>query len=165
MLMFPSVDNDTLLDWYRLKKVYTWLDADTYYTITQELSKYPNLTVDEICALVQYESGNYCNNNLECMKKVRSYAGAIGLLQVMPFHHKGPAYELTNTKLNLMYGIRYYYWCLQYAKGDKSQALRYYNAGPFSSASTYKGWNSYVRPILATTKKSSHLSNDYAVIQ
>jgi len=164
-LMNPEVAFDPLIDFYRLKQQYIWLNSQIYYFIYEAIQKYPNITQDDLCSIIQYESGNYCNNNLECMKKVRSYAGAIGIMQIMPFHCKGLKQDLYDPKINIMYGARYYNWCLQYAKGNKSQALRYYNAGPFSSASTYKGWKKYVLAIMKSSEQSAVLFNEYAIIR
>ena len=160
-LMFPGIGYDPIIDYYRLKEHYSWLTPEIYYPIYNETKKYANVSMDDMCALIQLESGDYCRNNTECMKVVRSYAGAIGLCQIIPsFHHKGNRNDLENPALNIMYGTRYYAWCLQYMKGNKKEALRCYNAGPASNPKTYKGQR-YVRGILKHSKESPKIYNVY----
>jgi soluble lytic murein transglycosylase-like protein len=53
---------------------------------------------------------------------------AIGLCQIIPeLHYQGNKYDLFNPKLNIKIGIRIYKNCLRKAKGNRVQALRYYN--------------------------------------
>lgn len=161
-LMFPGIAYDPLIDYYRLKQHYTWLVPEVYYCIYNEANKYyPHVTMDDLCAIIQAESGSARHNNIERMKVAISSSGAIGLMQIMPFHHKGPRTDLYDPKLNIMYGARYYYWCLKYSKGDAREALRCYNAGPASSRRAYRGWGHYVAPIINNSKISVLIYNSY----
>lgn len=160
-LMFPKPEYDPIIDFYRLQSQYSWLTPEVFYIIYNELKRYDNISIDDICALIQYESGNYCRNNSECMRVVHSYAGAIGYMQIMPFHHNGPSKDLYNPSVNIMYGIRYYHWCLKYTNNNKKEALRCYNAGPASNRTLYKGWNNYVFPIIQKSNTSKMAYNKY----
>lgn len=165
--IYPTLAYDPLLDYYRLKKTYVWLQPYIYYIIYQELLKYPNtiITSDDICAIIQYESGNACHNNVRCMQYVHSSAGAIGFMQIMPFHHNGPSSDLYIPEKNIYYGIRYYYYCVNLAKGNKKEALRYYNAGPKSNREKYRNWNNYVMPILYIAQRSANCVNEALYIK
>ena len=151
--MFPGIGYDPIIDYYRLKQQYVWLTPEIYYPIYEEARKYENVTMDDLCAIIQYESGNYCHNKVECMKTVVSSAGATGVMQIMKIHHAGPRTDLNDPALNIKYGARFYSWCLKYTKGDKKEALRCYNAGPFSTASNYKGWIGYVTLFYGQAKR------------
>jgi soluble lytic murein transglycosylase-like protein len=152
---YSPVIGNSLGDYYRLKSFYPWLSPKVYYHIKYETSKYnhPQVNIDKICAIIQYESGGYCKNNLRKMTKVTSHAGAIGLMQIMPFHHKGPKKELKRVSLNIYYGVNYYSYCIKLAKGNEREALRFYNAGPHSSRNKYRNWH-YVDSILKANYKS-----------
>lgn len=161
-LMFPGIAYDPLIDYYRLKQHYIWLVPEVYYCIYNEVNKYPEITMDDVCAIIQLESGNARHNNIERMKIAISSSGAIGLMQIMPFHHKrGPRTDLYNPALNIMYGTRYYTWCLRYTKGNKKEALRCYNAGPASVATRYGGYKTYATPIINNSKVSAQIYNKH----
>ena len=153
--LFPTIVYDPLLEYNRLQPYYSWLTTDIVYCIYNELSLYnTDITIDEICAIIQLESGSATHNDINKMKYAVSSAGAIGLMQVMPFHHKGNKTDLYNEFINIHYGIKYYVWCVQYTQGNRKEALRCYNAGPFSKTQ-YKGYKTYVAKILShvyTTK-------------
>lgn len=161
--MFPGIGYDPIIDYYRLKQQYVWLTPDVYYPIYEEARKYPNVTMDDVCALIQYESGNYCHNRIECMKTVVSYAGAIGLMQIIQkYHYKnGNRKDLEIPSINIRIGTKYYSICLALAKGNKKEALRFYNAGPVSNVANYRGWAGYVNPIIYTSKKSETIYNQH----
>lgn len=161
-LMFPGIAYDPVIDYYRLKQHYKWLVPEVYYPIYNEANKYyPDITMDDICAIIQAESGSARHNNIERMKVAISSSGAIGLMQIMPFHHRGPRTDLYNPTLNIMYGVRYYYWCLKYCRGNKREALRCYNAGPASRRERYRGYANYVTPILRNSDISEDIYNEH----
>lgn len=162
-LTLPKVAYDPIIDFYRLKKQYSWLTPEIYYSLYQENLRYDNVSIDLGCALIQSESGDYCRNNVYCMKNVVSYAGAHGLMQIMPVHHKGARSDLFNTQLNIYYGMGYLSKCITLARGDKREALRFYNAGPASSRKKYKNWW-YVNAILKNKLISLLIPNEYLFI-
>jgi soluble lytic murein transglycosylase-like protein len=143
------------LDYYRLKNFYKWLNPEVYYNINKEVKKYnnPYLSTDLVCSVIKHESGNYCKNRLKKMQKVVSCAGAIGIMQVMPCNYKGPKKNLKKLSVNINRGVSVLNFCLKKAKGNKKEALRFYNAGPYSKKHKYKNWK-YVHNILKDYKKS-----------
>ena len=163
-LMFPGIAYDPVIEYHRLHKRYVWLTPPVFLVIHNESSKYNNVIDDDVCAIIQLESGDYCSNNLRCMLKVRSHSGAVGLMQIMPFHHRGPTNDLEIPTINVKYGTRYYSWCLKHAKGNQKEALRFYNAGPYSRRSTYRNWW-YVAGIIKRSSRSAADPNPYYVIR
>ena len=146
-LLFPNIAYDYIIEYNHFKNYYKWLTPKIYFHILSETKKYQNILTSDIIAMIQMESGNYCNNNFRKMCKVISYAGAVGMMQVMPSTAKKNIEELQDPLINIKCGIQYYSWCLNYAKGDKREALRFYNAGPFSKKERYKNWK-YVDNIM-----------------
>jgi len=102
--------------------------------IQQMTVKYPNLSVDLICALITHESARTWN------PKVVSHAGAIGLMQVMP--HTGKRLARTDNSVsytskrtledpvsNIRLGSRYLSYLLEH--NDLEGSLIGYNAGEY----------------------------------
>ena len=146
-------------EYYRLRKHFTWLNYSVYETIVKE-SKRNNINPILMMSLIQYESGDYCNNNFSYMEKVVSHSGAIGVMQVMPFHLKKPL-NLFYYKHNIKIGVKYFKLCKKKAKKTCGKsipwvhtALRFYNQGMNGSAVKYKNW-SYVERIIKKFKKAS----------
>lgn len=125
-------------EYIKLSKQYKWINHFVYDIISENARNY-NLDKKLICALIQEESGTYCNNNLRKMKKVISYAGAIGIMQVMPFHFDNPTKGKV-LRFNIAKGCWYVKKSLQKAKGNIREACRFYNAGLNSVRKEYKGW-------------------------
>lgn len=144
-LMFPVFSYEPFLDYERLRSFYAKMTPVMFNTVYGQTRKY-GVSLDDFCALINMES----NWNPTAI----SVAGARGLCQIMPFHHKGNASDLYNIELNVEYGVKYYRWCLTYAKGDKKKALVYYNAGPMCK--NYSNWG-YVSNITYTSSKTKHL--------
>ena len=104
-----------------------------------------NLDIDEIAGLIQSESrGN---------SRARSNKGAIGLLQVMPFHLPSNSLLLYVIDKNIEIGTKYYKWCKNFCKGNINCSLKTYNAGPM--AKEYKNF-SYIQRI----KKDTSFTRD-----
>ena len=133
-----------------LVKHFKWMDRDTY-SIIKERSLHYGLDIIYVSSVIQYESGSYCGNNLEWMKRVRSHAGAIGLMQVMPFHAKNPK-MLEDVKFNIHKGTWYLSLCLKKSKGSLIHTARRYNAGVNNKAWKYKNWP-YVNRIIKKYKQ------------
>lgn len=132
-----------------LQKDFGWINLDIYKIIQKNCKKY-NLDVILVCSVIQNESGTYCNNNLEYMLRVRSYAGAIGLCQIMPFHVKDPR-TLKDPNINIERGCWYLTKCITKARnlGFKkiyAEACRLYNSGVNAKRWEYKNW-AYVNRI------------------
>ena len=142
---YVSLSRENIREYNNLKKYYKWLDIKIYHCIHQAAGKY-NISVKLTCAVIQQESGSYCNNNLKKMVKVKSSAGAIGIMQVMPFHIDIPI-KLMNYRTNINKGVWYLSECLIKSKQNISQACRMYNAGINNKEKTYKNW-AYVKRII-----------------
>jgi len=156
-LCFPVFTYEAVLEYYRLRDYYSWLAKNPEYfpAIYSAHRKY-GVSMDRICAIIQEESGG--------RQYVVSHAGAISLMQVMKFHNNGNREGLFDIHTNIDLGTKYYKWCLNYAKGNEREALRFYNAGPFSNRERYNGWP-YVDRILAHTKKTKAMKNEYFIIK
>lgn len=148
-LLFPIKVYDCFVEYDRLKTYYPKMKP-AVFLIIYEYSRQNNLLVDQVCAVIQEES----NWNQYAV----SIAYARGYMQIMPCHHKGTPNDLFDPDLNIYYGCRYLKWCLDYAKGDIKQALKYYNAGPF--VRYYANWI-YVNTIIAHNKTTSKLISNY----
>ena len=87
-----------------------------------------------IAVVIQIES---CGN-----PNVISSAGALGLMQVMPFHfHNGE--NMLNPDTNVRRGMSVFYECLtQFAGWDLGMALACYNGGPSVTQRAYNTWAS-----------------------
>lgn len=71
---------------------------------------------------------------------VISYAGAVGLMQVMPFHFENGE-NMLNPDMNVQRGMTVFYECLtQFSGWDLGMALACYNGGPSVTQSDYDNW-------------------------
>lgn len=69
-----------------------------------------------------------------------SHAGALGLMQVMPFHF-ADGENMLNPDTNVQRGMSVFYECLtQYADWDLGLALACYNGGPSVTRRSYDTW-------------------------
>ena len=128
-----------------LQRTYVWLTPDIYLNISHEEVYQQINDKNLVCALIQAESGDACKNDLACMIKVQSYAGAVGLGQIMPCH--GDVKALENPGINLKFTTWYLKECLSKANGNFKEACRMYNAGLNNKRNKYKNWE-YVANIL-----------------
>jgi len=124
---------------------YDWMSPRAYIIIMDCSRKY---SIDPVfvCSVIQYESGDYCNNDLSKMLTVRSHAGAIGVMQVMPLHFK-VIKEAETLKGNINKGCWYLSECMKKSKGNMREAARMYNAGLYSKRWKYRNWK-YVNKII-----------------
>jgi len=141
-----------------LKKDFKWINEDIYRIIKRNCKKY-NLDIVLVCSVIQYESGTYCGNDLKKMKTVRSYMGAIGMMQLMPVHLPKNPKALEDPKINIEKGCWYLSKCIKKARtmGFKkiyAEACRMYNSGLNGKRIKYKGW-AYVNRIQRMYNKVS----------
>ncbi len=90
---------------------------------------------------------------------VRSSAGAIGLMQLMPATARGLGVNPFNASQNVLGGARYLGQLLGTFRGNLRLALAAYNAGPgaverYGTVPPYHQTRSYVRKILLELKKA-----------
>jgi soluble lytic murein transglycosylase-like protein len=142
--MNPDIEVKEDRDFLKLAGQYKWLDVNIYNIINEKAKKY-KIDKELVCAVIQYESGDYCRNNLKKMRVVVSRSGAIGPMQIMSFHTKNPKL-LYNLKFNIEKGTWYLSVCLKKSKGNIREACRMYNAGVNSKRWKYKNW-AYVNRI------------------
>lgn len=125
------------------KENFPWLTEELLEDIRFYCSYWKDVyELDEfaVCSLIHEESGNFCGNDLDKMKKVVSWAGAIGIMQVMPIHSPNNPNKLKNHKFNLKKGIWYFARCMKKGKGNIKEASRMYNAGLNNKRWKYKNW-------------------------
>ncbi|NWF67715.1 MAG: transglycosylase SLT domain-containing protein [Chloroflexi bacterium] len=91
-----------------------------------------NLDPNLLATVIQIES---CGH-----PTVRSYAGAQGLFQVMPFHF-APGEDQLDPETNAMRGANFLNECLGYANGDAGLAMACYNGGPSVVSRPYANWH------------------------
>jgi len=104
----------------RLTTQYRWISRNLY-ELTYEAGRRHNVAPEVICAFIHVESrGN---------PRALSYAGARGLMQIMPFWHKGPAEDLYHPATNIMLGTKILRYYIDRADGNLILAAKYYNAG------------------------------------
>jgi hypothetical protein len=139
LLLQPPITDDGWIDYLRLKSHYPNMSFHAYACL-QYQCKISNVSLDDYAALVKAES-----RWIEVPLQV-SVSGALGLGQIMPFNYPGPKEDLRFADVNFRVGVPYYAYCLRLAKGDKKEALRFYNAGPASKKSNYRNWG-YVNAI------------------
>lgn len=89
---------------------------------------------------------------------LRSSAGAIGLMQLMPDTARGLGVNPYNSSQNILGGARYLRQLLGTFRGNLKLALAAYNAGPgavqrYGTVPPYRQTRTYVRDILADLKK------------
>lgn len=142
---FPIIVVDADTEIKRLSYYYTWMTPKIYYAVHYN-SMINDLNIDDIAAIIQSES--------EGNPLAVSYAGAIGLMQVMPFNHRGPRQDLFVPEINVYEGCQYYKYCLDLANSNKRLALVYYNAGP--ACKIYRNW-AYVNTICRNSERSSSI--------
>lgn len=143
-IYLPTIASEE--DWngfntYKLK--YKWLTYSIFVTAKYN-AEINDLLVDDVLAIIQSESNG--------VVKAISSASAKGLMQVMNCHWPHNPEELYSIYLNITLGTRYYKWCLVYAKFDKRETLRFYNAGPFSNKDTYRNYIAYCDVIIKNSK-------------
>jgi hypothetical protein len=156
--MQPIVKDPFDFQYYKLKKTFAWMNPEIYQIITTEANAQRskiNIQVDYvklICAVISSESGEFCHNNYEYMKRVISYASARGLMQVIPkFHAPKDPDSLYKPEVNVKKGVMYLTHCLQKSiKEGHSKPVRiaclYYNAGAGAKIWRYNNWG-YVNKI------------------
>jgi hypothetical protein len=144
-------DNSLDMQYYILQQTFKWLNPEIYQIITKEVNKHRtsiSINVDYkklMCSVIQAESGEYCKNNYEYMKRVKSCAGAIGIMQIMKVHSPKNPDARYNPNINVKLGVMYFTYCLQKSikEGYKNPiriACAYYNAGAGVKLSRYKNW-------------------------
>jgi soluble lytic murein transglycosylase-like protein len=149
-----SVEGWDLYDTY--KKQYKWLTYSIVVTADYN-ARLNDIRLDKVLALIHSES--------EGDRRAVSKAGARGLMQIMPCHWKGDLDLLFGIYLNIKLGTSYYKWCLDYAKGNEREALRFYNAGPFSNAKTYGNYKKYVDVILENSLITQNFKKSEVIIR
>jgi soluble lytic murein transglycosylase-like protein len=150
----PNIVYDPDMEYGVIHIYHRWLTPYVYQLIYSN-SKDLGISAYEICGLIQEESNGDT--------KAISCANARGLMQVMPFHNGGNSTALHDESLNIYLGSKYYKWCLQYAHGNKKEALRFYNAGPASNRQNYRNWR-YVNDIIAHAGTTKRMIENYKII-
>ena len=143
----------TIVDgqYYTLKKHFKWMNQEIYPILKKECKR-QHIDIRLMCSIIQYESGDYCKNDYQWMKKVHSTSNAIGLCQVLVrYHSPNNPHALYNPEINVKKGVAILAECLTKAQKENWQnpareACRYYNAGPYSKRYRYNNW-SYVNKI------------------
>ena len=151
--MFPIFSYDPFLEYDRLHSYYPKLTPYVFKIIYEQCDIY-KLSLDDICSLINLES-NWNTNAI-------SHTNARGLMQIMRFHYKGNLNDLYIPEINIPIGCKYFKWCLTYAKGNKNNALMYYNAGP--SIKNYKN-GAYITIINKNSKNTEELIPRYLEIK
>jgi hypothetical protein len=124
----PIMDIVVKIEYTALKKRYQWLNPWIFGIIYTESSRV-GLSHKLIAAVIHAESRG--------RQRAVSSSGAVGLMQIMPFHHRGKRRELFNPRINIRKGCRILKSYLKMTNGKLAKALKYYNAGP--RGSTYNG--------------------------
>lgn len=135
--------------YYNMKKHFVWLDKPIYYFIKEQSAK-KNISPILICSIIHWESAAACNYNLKRMRVVKSRAGAIGLMQIMPVHaqiRNRPVKKLKEPFFNIRCGVDYLDLCIKKSKGNLKEALRMYNQGINAKRYKYKNWKYVFRVI------------------
>jgi len=163
---FPLKDwkeNGTPAKLKTIQKNHTFLKYEVDLLIKKYAKQYGHST-SLIQSLIKYESLSHPKVNFDYAKArvVRSHAGAVGFMQIMPIHArlKGlPVSALENPDLNIKLGcaILAEQKRIAQSRGLKNiiaEGLRQYNQGPGSTKtwiahrSHYKNWYKYVFPIM-----------------
>lgn len=109
-------------------EVLAWRDE-----LTRWADEY-NINPNVIAIIMQIESCGNANPN------VISQAGAVGLMQVMPFHFEDGE-NMLNPDTNVGTGLDVLHECLYvHARGDLGRAFACYNGGPSAAVSDYAMW-------------------------
>ena len=82
-----------------------------------------------------------------CKDTALSRAGAIGSMQIMPFHMPKDPKRLYDPKINIHMGVKIFRDNLIRTRGDYLTALAKYHAGQNYNLSNYRWWHSYVYKI------------------
>ena len=106
-----------------LSAQYPWLGSDLYYHVMLYSHEY-SLDPHFVLALINAES--------EGKRTALSCVGAIGYMQIMPYHMKDNPARLYQPVANISMGCSYLSYCLRLSGGDMIEALKNYNAGPAS---------------------------------
>lgn len=138
-----------------IKPEFPWLTQSIFYII-YFTSRYNSIDPRYVCSVIHYESYDPKHRpTLDKMLRAISPSGARGLMQVMPYHYRGPAKHLERPSLNIRLGTKYLRRCLRKSQGDIIEASRMYNAGLNNKRERYRNWTNYVIPI---TKKYVRLT-------
>lgn len=130
-----------------LSKQYIWL-RPWFFDSLYSMSKLYKLDPRLVCSIINSESYDKdWRPTLKQMQYACSRSGARGFMQVMPFHHNGPATDLYGMTLNFHKGMYYLKLCLGASKGNPLEAARMYNAGINSKRHKYRNWNNYAIPV------------------
>jgi soluble lytic murein transglycosylase-like protein len=98
----------------------------------REWAKLYSVNPNVIAIVIQIES---CGDPI-----AMSGAGALGLMQVMPFHFQNGE-NMINPDTNVQTGMDVFYQCLtQFANWDLGLALACYNGGPSVTTTDYAQW-------------------------
>lgn len=129
-------------------KQYPLLKEELFDIIFEE-SRYASFDYKLALAIADAES--------DFNPKVVSYAGAVGVMQVMPFNYNGPTKDLFDPRTNVRAGIAEMKGHLKTARGNIVEALKNYNSGPHSKhynvpyikqiVGNYYGPVAYVSPL------------------
>jgi len=122
----PITDPSAPLAPFYADQVLSW--RDEIYAWAKQYSVNPNV----IAIVMQIES---CGDPVAI-----SSAGALGLMQVMPFHFQNGE-NMINPDTNVMRGMTVFYECLtQFAGWDLGMALACYNGGPRVTQIDFSQW-------------------------
>ena len=139
---------------------FAFTDGDFERRFRMYAEQYPELTL-EIYGIVYQASAAYgidekiilafIDAESRFNPRAVSVAGARGLMQVMPFWHRGHAEDLYAPYLNIMTGTAILKQYLELAKGNLLLTAQYYNAGP--NGKTFNG--PYIIRIVENLARSS----------
>jgi len=158
-LMSPVFVYDPMIDYYKYREHYSWMKP-SYFIAIYNASKVHNVSVDEICAVIQSES--------EGDPTAISIANARGLMQVIGKHHyRGDPRDLYDPALNVYLGTKYFRECKMFAKGNMVRALMAYNAGPGCKPENYPKIlkEKYINVIIKNSEITRKLPNKHYIIQ
>ena len=128
--------------WKRGKKIKRQLDKKTYMIIKNECQK-QNYPLHYALA-VAFSESRFAYN-------AKSYAGALGLFQIMGKLHRLNCKKLIHDpEYNAKHGIQILKWYGKLAKGNLRRTLKNYNAGP--------GSNFYNEPYIKEITNNIHKS-------
>jgi len=161
---FPSNEwkkNGTPAKIKTIQKNHTFLKYEVDLLIKKYAKQYGHSPA-LIKSLIKYESLRAVGGDYNKARVIRSHAGAVGFMQIMPIHArlKGlPISALENPDLNIKLGcaILAEQKRIAQSRGLKNiiaEALRQYNQGPGSTKNWvlhrkgYKNWFKYVYPII-----------------
>jgi soluble lytic murein transglycosylase-like protein len=118
----------------KIRKFYPWY-TQALHSLTTEASKKYKVDHAVLVALIQHESWGKrrARGKPVYYPKLGITVRARGYMQIMPvINYKGPASDLDDPRLNIMWGTRYFAYCLRLAKGNYRTAIKNYNSGPGS---------------------------------